>query len=154
MSDKMRWRYGETNPVVAQVDSATTIDVGDLVYLTNGKAKSAAAFTPETTIAATQTAFAAAFLGVAMQKSVAGSTAPIRIATSGIFEFDAPSDTYTLGDTVGIYESADEVALENQKVDKVADASDSLGRVARIEASASSVILIAVRSVIMNGAAS
>lgn len=154
MSDKMRWRYGETNPVVAPVDSAATIDVGDLVYLSDGKANSASAFTPSSTIAATQTAFAALFLGVAMQKSVAGSAAPIRVATSGVFEFDAPSTTYALGDTVGIYESADEAALDNQKVVKVADAADSIGRVTRVESSASTVVLVAVRSVVMNGAAS
>ncbi len=31
MTDKMRWRYGDTNPVVAPVDSATVIEIGDLV---------------------------------------------------------------------------------------------------------------------------
>ena len=29
MSDKMRWRYGDTNPVVAAVDSATVIEIGE-----------------------------------------------------------------------------------------------------------------------------
>lgn len=32
MSDKMRWRYGDTNPVVAAIDAATVIEIGDLVY--------------------------------------------------------------------------------------------------------------------------
>lgn len=32
MSDKMRWRYGDTNPVVAAVDAATVIEIGDLLF--------------------------------------------------------------------------------------------------------------------------
>ena len=42
MSDKMRWRYGDTNPVVAAVDSATVIEIGDLVYQDVDDAKPAA----------------------------------------------------------------------------------------------------------------
>ncbi len=33
MADSLRWRYGETNPIVLPVDSATVIEIGDLVYL-------------------------------------------------------------------------------------------------------------------------
>ena len=33
MSDNMRWRYGETNPVIIPVNSASVIEIGDLVYL-------------------------------------------------------------------------------------------------------------------------
>ena len=41
MADTMRWRYGDTNPVVAPVDSATVIEIGDLVYLDTDDAKPA-----------------------------------------------------------------------------------------------------------------
>ena len=41
MSDKMRWRYGETNPVVAEVDSTTVIEIGDLLYLDGDDVKPA-----------------------------------------------------------------------------------------------------------------
>ncbi len=33
MADSLRWRYGETNPIVLPVDSATVIEIGDLVFL-------------------------------------------------------------------------------------------------------------------------
>lgn len=152
MSDKMRWRYGETNPVVAPVDAVTTIDVGDLVYLSSGKAKSASTIELDETVAETQAAFTAAFLGVAMQKSVAGSTAPVRVATSGVFEFDASADTYALGNLVGVYESAADAAPDNQKVAKVAATTAAVGRIARVESTASAVVLVDVHSVIMRGA--
>lgn len=152
MSDKMRWRYGETNSIIAAVDAATVIEVGDLLYLASGKAVNASAMTPEETVAATQAAFSALFLGVAMQKSPSGNAAPIRVATTGVFEFDAPMTTYALGDLVGIYESGAEAELPNQKVDKVQSATNAFGRVCRIEASASACVLVAVKSVVMNGA--
>ena len=49
MSDKMRWRYGDTNPVVAAVDSATVIEIGDLVWQDTDDAKPAQLLTPEGT---------------------------------------------------------------------------------------------------------
>ena len=36
MSDKMRWRYGDTNPVLAAVDADTAIEIGDLASGGNG----------------------------------------------------------------------------------------------------------------------
>ena len=152
MSDKMRWRYGETNPVIAAVDSSTVIDVGDLLYLSGGKAYPASSLTPESTVAATQAAFSTAFLGVAMQKSVSGDSAPIRVATTGVFEYDAPSATYGLGDKIGIYESAPEAALPAQKVDKVTLVAGAIGRVCRIESTSAAAVLVAIKSVVMNGA--
>ena len=37
--DKMRWRYGDTNPVVAAVRADTKIEIGDLLYLDGSHAK-------------------------------------------------------------------------------------------------------------------
>ena len=42
MTDKMRWRYGDTNPVVAAVAAATVIEIGDLLYQDTNNAKPAA----------------------------------------------------------------------------------------------------------------
>ena len=36
-----------------------------------------------------------------MQRSRSGETAPIRVATTGVFEFDCASGTFELGDMVG-----------------------------------------------------
>ncbi|MGA7700475.1 MAG: hypothetical protein WCB27_12760 [Thermoguttaceae bacterium] len=102
MSDKMRWRYGDTNPVVAAVDSGTVIEIGDLVLLNTDDARPASMQAVQGTKAATQAAFAAIFLGVAMQRSRSGETAPIRVATTGVFEFDCASGTFELGDMVSL----------------------------------------------------
>ena len=101
MSDKMRWRYGDTNPVVAAVDSATVIEIGDLVYQDSDDAKPASSQADQGSETANQELFADNFLGVAMQRSRAGDTVPIRVATTGVFEFDCPSGTFELGDLLG-----------------------------------------------------
>ena len=119
MTDKMRWRYGDTNPVVAAVDAATVIDIGDLVWQDTDDAKPAAGQTNHGSKAANQKALADAFLGVAMQRSRSGDTAPIRVATTGVFEFDCASDTFELGDLVGAETNAAGTALLNQQVAKV-----------------------------------
>src|SRR3954466_1580321 len=33
MSNTMRWRYGDTCPVMLPVDSATVIEIGDMLFL-------------------------------------------------------------------------------------------------------------------------
>ena len=72
MTDKMRWRYGDTNPVVAAVDAATVIEIGDLVWQDTDDAKPAAALANHGSKTANQEALADAFLGVAMQRSRSG----------------------------------------------------------------------------------
>ena len=54
-----------------------------------------------------------------MQRSRSGETAPIRVATTGVFEFDCPSGTFELGDLVGADENAAGNGLLNQQVAKV-----------------------------------
>ena len=101
MTDKMRWRYGDTNPVVAAVDAATVIEIGDLLWQDTDDAKPAASLTNHGSKTANQEALADAFLGVAMQRSRSGETAPVRVATTGVFEFDCPSGTFELGNMIG-----------------------------------------------------
>ena len=38
----MRWRYGDTNPVVAAVAAGTVIEIGDLLWQDTDNAKPAA----------------------------------------------------------------------------------------------------------------
>ena len=52
MANTMRWRYGETNPVVLPVASATVIEIGDLVVLDTGTAKPASSVTYGASLAA------------------------------------------------------------------------------------------------------
>jgi len=151
MSDKMRWRYGDTNPVVAAVDSATVIEIGDLVWLDTDDAKPAGGFTWNTNLATTQDAFDDKFLGVAMQRSRAGDTAPIRVATTGVFEFDCASATFELGDLIGAASNGGGAALENQKAVKVSGSQHAVGRAAKRQSTAGATVLVDVRSTVMTG---
>jgi hypothetical protein len=151
MSDKMRWRYGDTNPVVAAVDSATVIEIGDLVMQDTDDAKPASMLADQGSEAANQAAFAGAFLGVAMQRSRNGETAPIRVATTGVFEFDCPSGTFELGDMIGADENAAGNALLNQTVAKVTVSAGAVGRVAKRLNPAGTTVLVDILSTVMTG---
>ncbi|HUT11858.1 MAG TPA: hypothetical protein VMY42_15260 [Thermoguttaceae bacterium] len=151
MSDKMRWRYGDTNPVVAAVDSATVIEIGDLLWQDTDDAKPASGQSDQGTEMGNQETFADSFLGVAMQRSRSGDTAPIRVATTGVFEFDCPSGTFELGDLVGADENASGNALLDQQVAAVGGSQYAVGRVAKREPSATTSVLIDVRSTVMTG---
>ena len=151
MSDKMRWRYGDTNPVVAAVDSATVIEIGDLLWQDTDDAKPATSQTDQGSETANQETLADNFLGVAMQRSRSGDTAPIRVATTGVFEFDCPSGTFELGGLIGADENAGGTALLDQQVATVAGSQYAIARVAKREASATTGVLVDVRSTIMTG---
>jgi len=151
MSNKMRWRYGDTNPVVAAVDSTTVIEIGDLLWQDTDDAKPASDQTDQGSEVANQQEFASQFLGVAMQRSRSGDTAPIRVATTGVFEFDCPSGTFELGNLVGVDENGAGTALLDQQVAAVNDSRYAVGRVAKREASATTSVLVDVRSTVMTG---
>jgi hypothetical protein len=151
MSDKMRWRYGDTNPVVAAVDSDTVIEIGDLVLQDTDDAKPASSQTDHSSETANQEAFTAGFLGVAMQRSRSGETSPIRVATTGVFEFDCPSGTFELGNIVGADENAAGNALLNQQVAAVSESKYAIGRVAKRQAVAGTSVLVDICSTVMTG---
>jgi hypothetical protein len=151
MSDKMRWRYGDTNPVVAAVDSATVIEIGDLVWQDTDDAKPASSFAWTTDLATTRAGFAAKFLGVAMQRSRSGDTAAIRVATTGVFDFDCASAAFELGDLVGNEANAAANGLLDQDVAKVSLAAQAFGRVAKRQPTAGTSVLIDIRSTVMTG---
>jgi len=151
MSDKMRWRYGDTNPVVAAVDSGTVIEIGDVVWLDTDNAKPASDQADQGSETDNQTLLSSNFLGVAMQRSRSGDTDPVRVATTGVFEFDCPSGTFELGDLIGVDENSGGTLLLNQQVDSVADSAYAVARVAKREPSATTSVLIDIRSTIMTG---
>lgn len=151
MSDNMRWRYGDTNPVVLPVDSATVIEIGDLVYLDTDDAKPASAQADTETEAGNQEAFHDHFVGVAMQRSRSGDTDPIRVATTGVFEFVCPSGTYEVGDLLGADEASSGTALEDQQIAAVATADLSIGRCAKRVNPAGTRVLVDIVSTVMRG---
>jgi hypothetical protein len=160
MPDVMRWRYGDTNPVVVPVDSATVIDIGDLVYLDTDDAKPAGHDTNgdgtgdlwNTNLALTQEALHDKFLGVAMQRSRAGDIDPIRVATSGVFEFDSPSATYEVGALVAPSKTAGNNLLDQQvEVLGATLHNQAVGRVAKRVNPAATKVLVDIQSTVMSG---
>lgn len=151
MADRMRWRYGDTNPVVAVVDAATRIEIGDLLWQDVDDAKPAAMQPDLGSQPANQEQFVARFLGVAMQRSRAGETSPVRVATTGVFEFDAPAGNHELGDLMGPTEDAGGTALMNQQLAPAAESHLAIGRIARRETNSPTSVLVDVRSTIMTG---
>lgn len=150
MSHSMRWRYGDTQPVVATVDAETNIELGDLLFWDGDDAKPAALQPDQGTKPANQQLFASKFLGVAMQASPGGETQPIRVATSGVFEFPTPGGSFDLGDWVGVNENAAGTALENQQLVKVTDPQLAIGRVAR-RSTSGQLVWVAISSTVMAG---
>ena len=153
MSDTMRWRYGDTNPVVLPVDSATVIEIGDLVWLDTDDAKPASASTYGASLAAAQETFHDKFAGVAMQSSSAGESAPVRVATTGVFEFDCASATFEVGGRIGADDNAGGTALVNQQVIGTAAANPerSIGTCAKRVPAADTKVLVDIVSTVTRG---
>lgn len=159
MADTMRWRYGDTKPVVSNdVASATVIEIGDLVLQdasdsNNPKPASDIGAIPGThaTLAAAQEAFHDEFLGVAMQRSPAGATNRVRVATAGVFEFACASATFALGALVGLDDNAGGTALEHQQVIAVATPNLAIGRVVKDYPSATTSVLVEIVSTVTAG---
>ena len=86
-----------------------------------------------------------------MQRSRSGETAPIRVATTGVFEFDCPSGTFELGDIVGADGNAAGTGLLNQQAAKVAASAGAVGRVAKRQAVAGTSVLVDILSTVMTG---
>ncbi|MDZ4820467.1 MAG: hypothetical protein SGJ20_15985 [Planctomycetota bacterium] len=151
MSDQLRWRYGDTRPVVIPVDSATVIEIGDLLYLDTDDVKPASAQADAGSEAGNQEAFHDLFAGVAMQRSRSGDTKPIRVATSGVFEFTCPSAAFEVGALIGSSENAGGSALENQQVEGVATTNLAVGRCAKRVNPAATTVLVEIVSTISHG---
>ena len=151
MANTMRWRYGETSPVMLPVDSATVIEIGDLLYLDTDDAKPASAAPDQGTELANQQVFHDIFAGVAMQASAAGDTQPIRVATSGVFEFDCLSATLEVGDLIAPDEDAGGTALLDQTVAKVTATNAAIGRCAKRVNPAGTRVLVDIVSAVLRG---
>jgi hypothetical protein len=147
----MRWRYGDTSPVQLPVDSATVIEIGDMVYLDTDDAKPASAQADQGTETGNQQLFHDLFAGVAMQASRSGDTQPIRVATTGVFEFDCLSTTLEVGDLMGSDEHSGGTSLLNQTVVKVSTANAAIGRCAKRLNPAGTRVLVDVVSSVLKG---
>lgn len=151
MANTMRWRYGDTSPVMLPVDAATVIEIGDLVYLDTDDAKPASSQADQGTEAANQELFHDKFAGVAMQASRNGDTQPIRVATSGVFEFDCVLSTFEVGKLIGADENSGGTALERQVAAPVATANLAIGRCAKRVNPAATRVLVDIVSTMQRG---
>ena len=151
MANTMRWRYGETNPVMLAVDSATVIEIGDLVYQDVDDAKPTSAQADQGSETGNQQMFHTGFAGVAMQASASGDTRAIRVATSGVFEFDCLSATLEVGDAMSSDENAGGTALLNQTVAKVSNVNAAIGRCAKRVNPAGTRVLVDIVSTVLRG---
>ncbi len=153
MANKMRWRYGDTNPVMLGVAAETLIEIGDMVVRDSAVAAPASDNADAGTEAANQEAFHDSFLGIAMQHSPVGSTDPIRIATTGVFEMDCLSATFIVGDLLGADEASSGTVLEDQVVAKVATPNLAIGACVKSVNPAATRVLVEVMSTIVRGGA-
>lgn len=151
MANTMRWRYGDTSPVMLPVDSATVIEIGDLVLLDTDDAKPASSQADQGTETSNQQLFHDNFAGVAMQASRSGDTQPIRVATSGVFEFDCVSTTLEVGDMMGPDENGAGTALLNGTVIEVTNANAAVGRCAKRLNPAGTRVLVDIVSATLKG---
>jgi len=152
--DKMRWRCGDTNPVVAAVEADAIIEIGDLLFHDEGFAKPAEDFgvlfsTDGPAVQELLEEFAGCFLGVAMQRSPRGYGAPIHVATTGVFEFDCAADSFELGDLLGPSVAGRQLA--RQSVAAVNFPRLAIARVARFAKTPTTSVLARIRSAVMCG---
>ncbi len=138
------------------VDATTVIEIGDLVHLNTDDALPASSINDiggagPADLATAQEILHDAFLGVAMQRSRDGDTTPIRIATRGVFELDATSATFEIGDLLGADDDSGATALEAQKVIAVASENLAIGRVARRVTAADIRVFVEIVGTITHG---
>ncbi len=150
MANTMRWRYGDTNPVMMPVGNEDAIEIGDLLFAADGEARPASALENQGTLAATLEAFHDAFVGVAMQCSPAGASEPIRVATTGVFEFECASATFDVGDLIGGNDNGGG-ELDDQFVDEVATLNLAIGRCVKRVSPAGTKVLVDVVSTVVKG---
>jgi hypothetical protein len=86
------------------------IEIGDLIALVGNYAKNLSS----RYVQASYAEAADNFLGVAMQASASGETTPIRVATSGTFEYPCDSASVYLGYFAEVDDSAS--SIEDQSV--------------------------------------
>ena len=149
MSDTMRWLSGDKNCVEPAVDADTVIEIGDLLWQDVDDAKPASEIPKwESGGEAQQKRFADNFLGVAMQRSRNGDTIPIKVATTGVFEFNCKLRRWELGNRVGAIPNYTG-RLQDQAVGGVADEEAAIGRVAQPEHNATASVCVAIRSAVI-----
>lgn len=103
MANSFTFRSGQRELRNYPVDSASVIEIGDMLWLDTNDLKPASAFTWDTDLATTQAAFVNKFVGIAVHQSASGDTDPLDadISADSVYEFAVASGTYELGGLLG-----------------------------------------------------
>ena len=151
MANTMRWRYGDSNPVLLPVDASSSVEIGDLILLDAGKAKPASEMTDQGSTLLNQTTFQDAFVGVAMQASPSGEAGQVRIATTGVFEFTCDAAAWELGDYAAVAHDVSGNVLFDQQVVGGSTASVAVGRCAKQSTTATTRVLVDIIGTVTKG---
>ena len=151
MANTMRWRYGETNPIMMPVLAGTIVEIGDIVYLDSGTAKPISEQSDQGSLAANQEAMHDQFLGVAMQASL--SEMPIRSVwlPPECLNSTCASATFEIGDLLGGTEEGTGTELMDQELIGVATANLAVGRCTKRVNPAGTKVLVDIISTVLRG---
>lgn len=122
----LNWKWGETIPVSVPVREESNAEIGDLLYYDDdGYAIPASDFN------GTKAEFAKKFIGVAMQESRPGFKMPIRVSTTGTFEFTCEDKP----DRLGIYMTVKEDMgkFRSWQITTTENKEESIGRIEHLE---------------------
>lgn len=161
MGNVNRWKYGDTDPVVAVCREGTAIEIGDLVYQATSNVlfdvRPASAIPNQGSLVANQEYFACRFLGHASQQHRANQDpadfCELRVGTRGSYEYPCQALTrrLPLGTFFGPEADAAGTGLRNQMVAEVAEERQAVGRLARIANVGDTTVLIRLVSEVMEG---
>lgn len=128
-----RFRHADPKRVeVHPVDSAQTIDLGEMCWLNTNDARPADQASYGS-LAVAQANFAKNFIGIAMDTSEVGQTRDIAIATEGVFEMVCAAAQFEIGDLVAVDDNTGTTALLPAQVIATSEngAAGAIGRVVR-----------------------
>lgn len=145
-----RWVKWSTNTVMATPNSDSVIEPGDLVWLDTNVIKPSSEVDHSSTIAAAQEFFHDRFLGVALESSEVGSTTLIKVATSGVFEFDMDSTSVVIGARIGIDDNAGGDEIVDQKVISVNISTPEVAFGRCVESTTGTTVKVAIRSTLIH----
>lgn len=108
MANKIRHLYGDDQPILVPVESATVIEIGDCVLLSSDYAIQASDLADAGDAAANREACADIFIGIAESASASGETELVRVGTAGVWLLtQKTAASINVGDAVEMYASAD-----------------------------------------------
>lgn len=140
-----RFRHADAKRAYrAPVDSATVVEIGDLMWLDTDDVKPAADQASVADAATAQSTFAGVFAGVAMDASEDGEDRDIVLARQGVFEYDIASGTFELFAQVGVAATAGGDINDSQTISSGAADAGTIGFITRRYGAATTRVLVEI----------